>query len=77
MFHFYLETVNQEYFLHINMTQKCFMFTCSLLFCHQLENGIGQRETKRSLLYLNEAPGQKEPSSLPAENIITETVHNG
>ncbi|KAK5611306.1 hypothetical protein CRENBAI_018825 [Crenichthys baileyi] len=43
----------------------------------KLENGVTQRETKRSLLYPNEAPGQKEPSSLPAENIVTETVHNG
>ncbi|MEQ2271831.1 hypothetical protein XENORESO_009920, partial [Xenotaenia resolanae] len=42
-----------------------------------LENGVTQRETKRSLLYPNEAPGQKESSSLPAENIVTETVHNG
>ncbi|XP_014890144.1 AF4/FMR2 family member 3 isoform X1 [Poecilia latipinna] len=43
----------------------------------KLENGVAQRETKRSLLYPSEAPGQEEPSSLPAENIITETVHNG
>ncbi|KAM4730779.1 uncharacterized protein aff3 [Anableps anableps] len=43
----------------------------------KLENGVTQRETKRSLFYPNETPGQKEPSSLPTENIVTETVHNG
>ncbi|XP_015254384.1 PREDICTED: AF4/FMR2 family member 3-like isoform X1 [Cyprinodon variegatus] len=43
----------------------------------KLDNGITQKETKRSLLYPSEAPGQKEPSSLATENIVTETVHNG
>ncbi|XP_035995016.1 AF4/FMR2 family member 3 isoform X1 [Fundulus heteroclitus] len=43
----------------------------------KLENGVKQRETKRSLLYPNEAPGQKESLPTMAEKVVTETLHNG
>ncbi|XP_008294604.1 AF4/FMR2 family member 2 isoform X2 [Stegastes partitus] len=43
----------------------------------KLENGVSHRESKRSLPYANDLSGHTESSSLTAENLVTETTHNG
>uniref|UniRef100_A0A3Q1EM34 AF4/FMR2 family, member 3 n=1 Tax=Acanthochromis polyacanthus TaxID=80966 RepID=A0A3Q1EM34_9TELE len=43
----------------------------------KLENGVSHRESKRSLPYANDLSGPTESSSLTAENLVTETTHNG
>uniref|UniRef100_A0A3Q3EJ62 AF4/FMR2 family, member 3 n=3 Tax=Kryptolebias marmoratus TaxID=37003 RepID=A0A3Q3EJ62_KRYMA len=43
----------------------------------KLENGVADRESKRSLVYPNDVLRPTESPSLTAENLVTETTHNG
>lgn len=44
----------------------------------QLENGVSQRESKRSIPLTNDLSGRTDSSAHTAErNFVTETTHNG
>lgn len=42
-----------------------------------MENDASDRESKKSLVYPNDISGKTESASLRAENLVTETTHNG
>lgn len=53
------------------------MHTC-VCVCGQLENGVSNREIKRTLPNASDLSGQTESSSHTADlNFVTETTHNG